>query len=235
MLEQSFNVFLWLVLVFGLSFVLANLWSKILFGIKYRFFIAPGIIIHEFSHALACFLSGAKIREINLFSSQGGYVRHSSPKIPIIGKLLISFAPILGGIAALWLFAWFFNLGLAFDRVDFSQSFVQGIGVAFQGIPVFVQAHWLSWQFWLFVYLTISIIICLVPSRQDFKNAFGGLLIVFVLGIIFYYLDFLPYFLGVIFNQHLGQILVLAAMLGLLALAFSLPFYVVGKIFERRR
>lgn len=235
MLEQSFNVFLWLVLVFGLSFVLANLWSKILFGIKYRFFIAPGIIIHEFSHALACFLSGAKIREINLFSSQGGYVRHSSPKIPIIGKLLISFAPILGGIVALWLFAWFFNLGLAFDRVDFSQSFVQGIGVAFQGIPVFVQAHWLSWQFWLFVYLTISIIICLVPSRQDFKNAFGGLLIVFVLGIIFYYLDFLPYFLGVIFNQHLGQILVLAAMLGLLALAFSLPFYVVGKIFERRR
>ncbi len=235
MLEQSFNVFLWLVLVFGLSFVLANLWSKILFGIKYRFFIAPGIIIHEFSHALACFLSGAKIREINLFSSQGGYVRHSSPKIPIIGKLLISFAPILGGIAALWLFAWFFNLGLVFDRVDFSQSFVQGIGVAFQGIPVFVQAHWLSWQFWLFVYLTISIIICLVPSRQDFKNAFGGLLIVFVLGIIFYYLDFLPYFLGVIFNQHLGQILVLAAMLGLLALAFSLPFYVVGKIFERRR
>lgn len=235
MLEQSFNVFLWLVLVFGLSFVLANLWSKILFGIKYRFFIAPGIIIHEFSHALACFLSGAKIREINLFSSQGGYVRHSSPKIPIIGKLLISFAPILGGIAALWLFAWFFNLGLAFDRVDFSQSFVQGIGVAFQGIPVFVQAHWLSWQFWLFVYLTISIIICLVPSRQDFKNAFGGLLIVFVLGIIFYYLDFLPYFLGVIFNQRLGQILVLAAMLGLLALAFSLPFYVVGKIFERRR
>lgn len=235
MLEQSFNVFLWLVLVFGLSFVLANLWSKILFGIKYRFFIAPGIIIHEFSHALACFLSGAKIREINLFSSQGGYVRHSSPKIPIIGKLLISFAPILGGIAALWLFAWFFNLGLAFDRVDFSQSFVQGIGVAFQGIPVFVQAHWLSWQFWLFVYLTISIIICLVPSRQDFKNAFGGLLIVFVLGIIFYYLDFLPYFLGVIFNQHLGQILVLGAMLGFLALVFSLPFYVVGKIFERRR
>lgn len=212
MLEQSFNIFLWLTLVFILSFVLANLWSKILFGIKYRFFIAPGIIIHELSHALACFLTGAKVQEINLFSSQGGYVRHGLPKIPIIGKIFISFAPILGGIGALWFIAWF--LGLVLNGQGF----------------VFVQANWLSWQFWLFVYLTISIIICLVPSRQDFKNAFGGLLIVFILGIIFYYLNFLPYFLGIIFNQHLGQVLVSAVMLGFLALIFSLPFYLVRKI-----
>lgn len=235
MLEQSFNVFLWLILVFGLSFVLTNLWNKILFGIKYRIFIAPGIIIHEFSHALACFLSGAKIQEINLFSSQGGYVRHYPPKIPIIGKIFISFAPILGGIGVLWLVAWLFNLGIVFGGIDFSQPFVQGAVVAFQGIPVFVQSYWLKWQFWFFVYLAISIIICLVPSKQDFKNAFVGLLIIFILGIAFYYLDFLPYFLGIIFNERLGQILVLGAMLGFLALVFSLPFYLAGKIFGRRR
>ena len=232
MFEQSFNIFLWLVLIFGLSLALNNLWNKILFGIKYRFFIAPGIIIHEFSHALACFLTGAKIQEINLFSSQGGYIRHGSSKIPIIGKIFISFAPILGGIGALWLFTWLFNLGFAFDGVDFSQPFIHGLSTVIQGVPVFIQANWLSWQFWLFVYLSISIIICLIPSKQDLKNAFVGLLIVFILGIIFHYLSFLPYFLGVIFNQHLGQMLALGVMLGFLALALSLPFYLVAKIFR---
>ncbi len=233
MVGQSFNIFLWLVLVFGLSLVLNNLWSKIFFGMRYRLFIAPGIIIHEFSHAIACFLTGAKVQKINLFSSQGGYVKHGSPKIPIIGKIFISFAPVLGGIGALWLLAWFFNLEFVLDRVNFYQPFAHGLGVALHEVPGFIQNNWLNWQFWLFLYLVISIIICLVPSKQDFKNAFVSLLIVFILGIVLYYLGFLPYFLGVIFSSHLGQVLVLGSMLGFLALVFSLPFYLIRKFLKK--
>ncbi len=219
MLETSFNVFFWLIFLFGLSFVLDNFWSKIFSGKKYRIFLAPGVIVHELSHALVCQIVGAKIEEINFFSRPGGYVKYRSPKIPIFGEMLIGFAPILGGIGALLFFSWLLGLQLPL--------FSQGFGAAIQEILSFIKEGWLSWQFWLFVYLVISLIICLVPSIRDIKNALGGVLVVFLLGLVFYHLDFFPQFLGIIFNPRLGNILTLGAMLGFLALIFTLPIYLI--------
>lgn len=207
--ETSFNVFLWLVVLLGFSFVLNNFWKKILSGEKYRVFLAPGVIIHELSHALTCRIVGAKIDEINFFTLEGGHVKYRSPKLPVLGNMLIGFAPIIGGIGALLFFSWLFNLRIA----------------TIQELPSFIMENWLSWQFWLFIYLIISIIICLVPSKQDIKNAFGGVLVIFILGLIFYYFGFFPQFLGIIFNQHLGSILVLGSIFGLLAIIFTLPIY----------
>jgi hypothetical protein len=162
--EASFNIFIWLIILFGISFILDNFWKRIFRGKKYHFFLAPGIIIHELSHAFACQIVGAKIEEINFFSSQGGYVKYSFSKMSrffrIFAEMFIGFAPVVGGIGALLFFYWILDL----------------------------QLHWLSWQFWLFIYLAISIIICLTPSKQDIKNAFTGILFIFILTLIFYLL-----------------------------------------------
>ena len=225
MIETAFNIFLWLIVLFLFSFILNSLWKRIFYGKKYRIFLAPGVIIHELSHALACRITGAKIKEINFFLWDGGYVKHNKPKIPIVGKILISFAPVLGGIGALFLFSLIFGLRFPLEIVDFQQSFFQGLSIAIQEIPFFVKQNWLSWQFWIFIYLVISIIVCLVPSKTDIKNASGGVLVVFILGLVFYYLDFFPQFLRIIFNSHLGNVLVLSAMLGFLAIIFTLPIF----------
>ena len=145
MTETAFNVFLWLIILFLVSFVLNNLWRKIFLGKKYRIFLAPGVIVHELSHAVACRLTGAKIKEINFFLWDGG--------------------------------------------------------------------------------LVISIIICLVPSKTDIKNAFGGVLIIFLLGLIFHYFNFFPQFIEIIFNPYLGNVLVFGVILGFLAIIFILLFF----------
>jgi hypothetical protein len=233
MTETAFNVFLWLIILFLVSFVLNNLWRKIFLGKKYRIFLAPGVIVHELSHAVACRLTGAKIKEINFFLWDGGYVKHNKSKIPILGEFLISFAPILGGIVALFIFSLIFGLRIPLEIVNFQQPFFYGVGVTIQEIPYFIKQNWLKWQFWVFIYLVISIIICLVPSKTDIKNAFGGVLIIFLLGLIFHYFNFFPQFLGIIFNPQLGGLLVLGALLGFLAIFFTLLIFLLLKTVKK--
>ena len=229
MIETAFNIFLWLIVLFLFSFILNSLWKRIFYGKKYRIFLAPGVIIHELSHALACRITGVKIKEINFFLWDGGYVKYNKSKIPILGEFLISFAPILGGIVALFIFSLIFGLRIPLEIVNFQQPFFYGVGIAIQEIPYFIKQNWLKWQFWVFIYLVISIIICLVPSKTDIKNASGGVLIIFILGLVFYGLGFFPQFLGIIFNSHLGNVLVFGAILGFLAIIFTLPIFFFKK------
>lgn len=222
MLETSFSVLIWLIILLIFGFVLDNLWKKIFSGNIYRLFLAPGIIIHELSHALVGRMVGAKIEEINFFSKQGGFVKYrSSDFVRPLSEMFINFAPVLGGIGALLFFSWILDLQMILWLADFQQPFFQGLRVVIQKIPSFVFENWLKWQFWLFVYLAISIIICLIPSKVDIKNALGGILVIFILGLIF------PRFLEIIFNQYLGNILVFGSMLGFLALIFTLPVFCV--------
>lgn len=228
MLGESFNIFLWLIILLSLSFLLANFWNKIFSKRKYRIFVFLGVIVHELSHAVACFFTGAKIKKISFFSSQGGYVRHSPPKIPVLGKVFIAFAPVLGGIGILWLISWLFGLKIPLGIVNFSQPFFEGFKIAQEETLFFIENNWLNYRFWPFIYLVISIIICLTPSKKDFKNALGGLLAIFVLGTIFYYLGFFSQFLGIVFHPYLGNILVLGVVLGFLALFSSLAIYLIS-------
>ena len=84
------------------SFLLERLWLRIFSGRKYQLLIFLGVLVHEISHALGCLITGAKVHEIGLFSARGSYVKHSQPKIKVIGNFIISFAPIVGGIAFIW-------------------------------------------------------------------------------------------------------------------------------------
>lgn len=58
---------------------------------------APGIITHEFSHALLCVLSSVKIYKIRLlrFRDPPGFVEHAEPE-DFFSHLLIACGPFLG-------------------------------------------------------------------------------------------------------------------------------------------
>ena len=74
-----------------------------------------GAFIHESSHALVALLMGAKIHKYKVVSIQP-QVTYSNPKIPILGNLLISIAPILGGLSFLFLVNKFFLANQFIDR-----------------------------------------------------------------------------------------------------------------------
>ena len=213
-----------LIVFLALSFVLGKIWLSIFSAKKYRIFIAPGIIVHEFSHGIAALLCGAKIQKIDLFSSQGGSVISTKPKIPVFGDFLLSFSPILGGIGTVLLLSWAFRYQSYFPIIDLSQPFWTGLWLFLNHIVLFFQSHWLVWEFWVFAYLVISIIICLVPSARDFKNAFFAVLAFFVLAWFF------PGILNLFFNQYLTRAITLGISFEILVLALSLPALLLKKI-----
>jgi hypothetical protein len=120
-----------------------------------------GTLVHEGSHALLCLVTGAKIREFS-FMSQQPHVIHSDPKLPIIGKALISSAPIFGGM----LFLFLLNL-LLFD----------GIFTFGSPLDLLAQLNPLQWQSWVLLLVILNAGAMLGPSLQDLRNMWPVLLI----------------------------------------------------------
>lgn len=122
-LNSYFIFFGWFFLLVFLSFLIGRLWARLLPGYKFRLFIAPGVIVHEFSHALACLFTGAKVTRISLFAPEGGYVEHSRSRLGFLGAAAIAMAPIFGITLLLWLLAYWFGLALDFKTIEFSAGF----------------------------------------------------------------------------------------------------------------
>lgn len=83
------------IVVMGLSRLLDQIWANVLrLPGLYLVFAAPGIVIQECAHILGCILSGAKITEIVLISKSGERVSYTGSKIPVLGNVIISTAPL---------------------------------------------------------------------------------------------------------------------------------------------
>ncbi len=219
--------FVWFFALIVISFFLGFLWSKIFPNKKYNIIIFPGVIIHELSHLLACLVVGAKIKGMGIFSSKGSYVAHTKPKIPLIGNFLISFSPIAGGIAVLILSFLFF--GYDYPQVGFSSffdSFFNLIREAF----IFSSEQYGNWQFWVFIYIGLSILICLVPSKQDLKNSFLSTIFIFVALLTFLYLGFFDEQILNFLNGYFIAVLGVAIFFGILAVFITVPIYLIKKI-----
>ena len=121
-----------------------------------------GAFVHESSHALACIITGAKIQEYKVFTSQP-HVTHSKSRIPILGSFLISIAPLFGGIFFIYLI----------------NHFLLGNNSAiFLTMP-----NLLRWQTWVLILLLINVGAMIGPSFQDIKNMWPALIVLFFINI----------------------------------------------------
>lgn len=150
-----------------------------------RAFLWLGIFIHELAHYLMCKLTLAPVSEFRVGLRQG-HVTHGKSRIPILGNALISLAPLFVGLCLLTiLFLWYFQVSwqdffslkdLALNSdwqalKDFGRSLVQTFNLA-------------SWHFWLYLFLNLNILATFVPSKQDFKNIAGILLLYIIASIL---------------------------------------------------
>ncbi|MEK7644764.1 MAG: hypothetical protein AAB391_00360 [Patescibacteria group bacterium] len=123
-----------------------------------------GAFVHESSHALLCLATGAKIEEFKVFSYQP-HVIHRPSRLPILGALLISAAPIAGGLAFLYAINHFLLDGYFIATGD-----------------VFAQLTQLNpfhWQSWVMILLCLNAGAMLGPSPQDIKNIWPLLILLF--------------------------------------------------------
>ena len=152
-----------IVVILVLSFLIDQILSRSVFGKSYRVFVAPGVILHELSHAFFCLLLMAPIKKISLFDKDGGSVLHEKSKVPVLGPILISFAPfIFGGIAIYFMAGWLGLKHIHFDHLTLTTQ-----GMILFAKSVFGSVNWLDYRNWIILYLVLSVA---VPKNSPVKH-----------------------------------------------------------------
>jgi hypothetical protein len=148
-----------------------------------RFLTAPGVAVHELSHAAACFATFAPVEEIAIWDPQGGHVTHGPSKIPFVGSVLIAMAPILGcSITLVGLSHWLLDAppdlpspaSLGAPWPDYLRPLVEApraLGATL------IQGDFRDWHLYLFLYLGTSLALSVSPSKEDLKNCLVGMLV----------------------------------------------------------
>jgi hypothetical protein len=168
------------------------------FGPWGTYFVAwLGTPVHELGHVLFCLIFLHKIEEIRFFQPDKitgtlGYVYHKwNPKNPwhVLGNFFIGIGPMVLGCAALFALFYFLvpgssrvwdsiiagvnSLGANASAGDYFAVFRDSILSIINIIFTFANLH--TWQFWVFLYLSICIASNVRLSWADFKGSLSGL------------------------------------------------------------
>lgn len=227
--SNSFKLVVLVILFVILSYLINYFLLNSIFGRGYRIFVAPGIILHEFAHALLCILTGAKITRISFFDKDGGSVQHGPSKIPVVGPILISLAPFVFGLAAIF----YLSKVVGMREVDLSAVHLSYDSVINFIRSVFSQIDFHSWRNLFILYLTLSVVVTMTPSGQDLRNIS---LILILLGIIGFLLLRYTHFSFSLGFLPLAKIIILlntVAVLLILALLLSIVIFGVSKLIKR--
>jgi len=215
------SIAIWLGLIIFLSAVIDLVLRQVFRHGGYRILVAPGIIVHELSHAFACLITRTKVKEIAFFHHTGGYVKHEKSKIPFLGSVIISLAPLVVGIILVFVLSKFLitdhnvQLELSLSANNLSKLLKTILSINLFSIINIV-----------IFYLLISISITMAPSFKDFTNALIGL--IFVLFVLL----FINYFFTIRLSETILLITFsLVSIILIVTLVFSMILYVIKSMF----
>ncbi len=173
MILLALAAILFLVLSFTVNQMLCNYLPRFL----YLASVFPGVVLHEASHAVAVLITGGQISDINFFSSTGGHVGHTPSRVPVLGQFIISFAPLIVGLTAIFLLA---------KLIPMTQNGLINIPFSDWQLPKLSLMNGFHWWQIIVVYLLLSISVTLIPSRQDVSVSIAGILAMAFIAFVFY-------------------------------------------------
>lgn len=217
-----------IVLIVILSFLIDFLLSHSFFGKGYRIFVAPGIILHELSHALLCFFTGAQMTRISFFDKTGGSVQHHPSKIPVLGPIAISIAPFIFGATAIY----FLSREIGIDGQNLSAVDMSATGVISFFKTALANFDFKDIKTIVIFYLVLSVSVTMTPSFQDLRNMFLSLLTIGAGGFLIIKFTSLSLSALVIPTQ-IFTLLSTVFLLLILAFVFSIVIFVISKLFNR--
>lgn len=226
--SQWVQLLVLIVAILLLSAIIDFILSHTIFGKSYRFFVAPGVVLHELSHAFFCLITGAKIKNINFFEPTGGSVTHEPPRIAFIGPVLIAFAPLLFGIALLFILSHWIGLNANFDLFHIS---VGSLASSMKDIISSIDFH--NYVNWILFYLIFSIAITMTPSQQDFHNALLSLLVLAILVYVLFWIFNIHFDLSFIPLSKLLTVLSTVLVLLIFAALLSMIVYALTRVVNR--
>jgi hypothetical protein len=152
-------------------------WRYLNYGLV-RLLYYIGAVVHETSHAVLCVLTGARIERFTVFSNQPQVV-HQKSKVPFLGELLISSAPIAGGLLFLFLVNHFLLGNYFAASVPRFLSWHDWRNMLLAPLALIAQIDLLQWQSWVMILLFFNVGAMLGPSPQDLKNVWPMLILLF--------------------------------------------------------
>ena len=203
----------------------------------YIYITAPGVMLHELSHAFFCILFRHKIVEMKLFSPEEdgtlGYVNHRynpQSRFHRIGNFFIGTGPIWGGVFMLWLIS---SLLLAPGTLNFKLGPIDSFFHFLRQLCSVV--FWCRWQSYLWLYLVLTISSHVTLSKPDLSGAKEG---AFTLIATVFFFELLFGWCHTL-NAYVGQLLCTVFLniyniLGLLLIATAF-LAVILTIFIRKR
>ncbi len=240
--------------IFGLILYLLARFTRVVFvksiGYKFDIFFTGwlGTPVHELGHALFCIPFGHQVTDIKLYTPSSedgtlGYVNHSYNSKNIwhrIGNFFIGMGPILFGSFVLYLLIRFLlpdNQGLlqliqsqASDLTSW-QGFINifkqlyQVGIHFPA-ELFSSENIHSWQFWVFLYVSLSVASHMELSPPDLKGVWVGLLAIVIL---LFVINSISQFFGVNVTNYMfsvARFTNLSVGVFMFATALSLLFFV---------
>lgn len=228
-LNNQVTIFLILIIIIVILSYIINMILLASIGGIYRLFIAPGVIVHEMSHALGCMITGAKINSINVFKKDGGEVRHAPSKIPVIGPIIISLAPFVIGSLVIYFLAKFVGIHtLQYNNQEILLK--DPLGNIWQMLKS-IDFHQI--RSWLSLYLIVTIAVTMTPSTQDFRNiVFSLIVLILILFVLIKYLGLHLSFEAMV-RPEIIAILGSCVVILIAALLFSIVIAVVSGIIKR--
>ncbi len=222
------------IIVILISRALDVLWARVVPIRTFYYLVrAPGVVVHELSHILGCLIMGAKVKNVVLFSKEGGSVTYSRPKIPFLGDVVINTAPLICIPLVLAGCTWVFSqyLGCVFPVLPQgigSSADLVSLGTGILGIFTWNLVVMFNPWFLLYLYLTLSLVLSVAPSAQDISNAAIGIGIIALAGILVLQSG-IPLAVSI-----LGELIrlvnigfVLGLSFGVIALVISIPLMIV--------
>ncbi len=174
----------------ALLFVVCTVDRLFVKGMKlglYRFFVGPAVLVHDLSQVVACLLTGARVKNVQLANPKGGRVEHEKPKIPGLGDLAIAIAPMLACGAVLLLIPRIFSIPLHMAPplpilVDLTPDSLaetaHGLIDSCRGAALYLANAHYSLTFAAFIYLSIIFVIGITPDKGKLKYAIACVVIV---------------------------------------------------------
>ncbi len=169
-----------------------------------------GAFVHETSHAILCLATLAEIHKYKVVSYQP-QVTYSNSRLPILGNLLISIAPILGGLAFLFVVNKYFLQNQFVMPAFESWKFFLNDFLKFTA-----QINLTKWKDWILLFLFFNMGAMLGPSWQDLKN-------VWILIVILVFIPW-PFF------NHLGMLATSFILINIILQTFLIAIISLAKL-----
>ena len=169
------------------SFGIEKLWSKHINTKAVRFFLFPGAVIHELSHAFICLITGTTIKELNIFKLENGSIQYDRPKIPFLFDFFIATSPIFGCAFVLILISIILGNPIRVDET-LPNEMTFSIKIVFDYAKNFLDMIWLTLHaFWksgfrsissvFFIIASIIFTVTMAPHKSDIKYIVLGFII----------------------------------------------------------